>query len=285
MESQLQNLLPVSLGIIMFGIGLHLTFNDFLKVYKSPKAIFIGLVVQSIFLPFVCFLIAKYFALSPELAIGLMLLAASPGGVTANLYSHLFGGNVALNIALTAINSVLIIFTMPFIVNLSINYFLGFDKQIGLQFAKIVEVVAIVVLPVVFGIFVNSKYPHLAKKFEKIIKIASAIILAVLIIVVLIKENEVIASNLKQVGLSTLVFCLMSLTIGYIAGKIFGLREADSRALSFEIGVHNSALAIYLAINVLSNKVMSIPPVIYSIWMFPLAALFGFILTKIRAKS
>jgi bile acid:Na+ symporter, BASS family len=280
-SSVLQNLLPASLGIIMFGIGLHLTVNDFLRIIKNPKPILIGLLVQSVILPFFCFLIARNFGLSNELAVGLMLLAASPGGVTANLYSHLFGGNVALNISLTAINSILIIFTMPIIVNLSIDYFMGSDQQILLQFGKIIEVVAIVILPVSIGMFLNYKSPSLSKKFEKIIKIASALILCLLIVGILIKENKVIFDHIGEVGFSTFLFCVLSLTLGYFSGKIFGLKEPESRALAFEIGIHNATLSIYLALNVLSNSLMSIPSAVYSLLMFPLAAIFGFIVTKL----
>ena len=122
--------LPLALGIIMLGLGLSLTLDDFKRVVLYPKAILIGLVCQMILLPTICFVIALTFGLPPELAVGLMLLAASPGGATANLYSHLSKGDVALNISLTAVNSLLTLFTLPFIVNFSIGYFLEVKQEI-----------------------------------------------------------------------------------------------------------------------------------------------------------
>ena len=136
--------MPFALGIIMLGLGLSLTVDDFRRVAKYPKAVFIGLFCQMILLPLVCFFIAKTFGLPSALAVGLMLLSASPGGATANLYSHLAKGDVALNISLTAINCILAIFTIPVIVNLSLTYFMGSEQYIPLQFKEVVRIFMIV---------------------------------------------------------------------------------------------------------------------------------------------
>ena len=140
--------LPVALGIIMFGLGLSLTLGDFARVAKHPRAVIIALACQLIVLPALCFGLVLLFRLPPVLAVGMMLLAASPGGTTANLYSHLFRGDVALNITLTAINSVLAVFTLPIVVNLAISYFAPDGDRVGLQFQKTLEVFAIVLLRV-----------------------------------------------------------------------------------------------------------------------------------------
>ncbi len=140
--------LPIALGIIMLGLGLSLTLADFARVVKFPKPVLIGLACQILLLPFICFLIAKGFGLAPALAVGLMLLAASPGGTTANLFSHLAHGDVALNVTLTAVNSLIAILTMPLLVNLSLAYFMTADQAIPLQFAKVLQVFAIVLVPV-----------------------------------------------------------------------------------------------------------------------------------------
>ena len=137
-------LLPIALGLIMLGLGLSLTTDDFARVARHPKAVAIALVCQVLILPVICFGLVELFNLPPILAVGMMLLAASPGGTTANLYSHLFRGDVALNISLTAINSVLSVFTLPIVVNLAINYFAPGGDRVGLQFQKTLEVFAIV---------------------------------------------------------------------------------------------------------------------------------------------
>src|SRR5690606_13928359 len=155
MDSALTTIgLPVALGIIMFGLGLSLTVADFARVGKHPKAVVIALVCQLVLLPAICFGLVLLFALPPVLAIGMMLLAASPGGTTANLYSHLFRGDVALNITLTAINSVIAVFTLPLIANLAIAFFTPGDGELGIQLAKAIEVFAIVLIPVALGMLV-----------------------------------------------------------------------------------------------------------------------------------
>src|SRR5438105_6155932 len=155
-------LLPVALGIIMLGLGLSLTIADFKRVVVYPKAVLVGLACQMLVLPVACFALARAFGLPPELAVGLMLLAASPGGATANLYSHLARGDVALNITLTAVNSVLSLFTLPFIVNFALQAFMGAGKVIPLQFDKVLQVFAIVLVPVAIGMTIHARKPGLA---------------------------------------------------------------------------------------------------------------------------
>ena len=148
-------LLPLALAIIMLGLGLTLTLNDFRRVVAYPKAILIGLGCQMLILPAVCFFIAKSFGLAPELAVGLMLLAASPGGPTANLYSHFSKGDVALNISLTAVNSLLTLFTLPLIVNFAISQFMETGQVVPMVFKKVVEVFVMVLVPVTIGMIVK----------------------------------------------------------------------------------------------------------------------------------
>ena len=151
--------LPVALGIVMLGLGLGLTVDDFRRVATYPKPVLVALVCQVVLLPALCFGLVLLFDLSPALAVGMMLLAASPGGTTANLYSHLFGGHVALNVTLTAVNSVLAVFTLPIVVNLSADYFMGDSTSIGLQFDKVLQVFAIVLIPVAIGMALRARFP------------------------------------------------------------------------------------------------------------------------------
>ena len=167
--------LPIALGIIMLGLGLSLTLADFARVVKFPKPVLIGLSCQLLLLPLVCFFLAKAFGLAPALAVGLMLLAASPGGTTANLYSHLAHGDVALNITLTAVNSVIAVLTMPLIVNLSLAYFMEGDQALPLQFTKVVQVFVIVLGPVAIGMWIRSRFYGFAARMESPVKIISAL--------------------------------------------------------------------------------------------------------------
>lgn len=267
--------LPLALALIMLGLGLHLRVEDFKRILVQPRAILVGLFCQSLLLPALCFFLAKGFALGPELAVGMMLLAASPGGITANLYSHLFKGDVALNISLTAINSVLAIITIPLIVNLSLAQFMGGQAYIPLQFQKTLEVIVMVLTPVAIGMFIHARFPSFSQRMDKPVKLASAVILALLVLSILVSQWAVISANFQSVGASCLVFNLASMLVGYFVGRLMRLTEAQNRAIAFEIGIHNSTLAIYLALVVLKNGTMSIPAAIYSLSMFVVAALFG----------
>ena len=269
--------LPIALGIIMLGLGLSLTLADFARVVKFPKPVLIGLSCQLLLLPVVCFFLAKAFGLAPALAVGLMLLAASPGGTTANLYSHLAHGDVALNITLTAVNSVIAVLTMPLIVNLSLAYFMEGDQALPLQFTKVVQVFVIVLGPVAIGIWMRSRFPGFAARMEKPVKIISALFLLIIIILAVVKDWQTFVDYAPLVGGAALAFNLISLAVGYWVPRLFKLSLRQSVAIGMEIGIHNGTLAIALALSpmLLNNATMSIPAAIYSIIMFFTAAAFG----------
>lgn len=271
----MEKLLPIALGVIMLGLGLSLTIADFKRVIDYPRAVIVGLTCQMLVLPAVCFGIARAFALPPELAVGLMLLAASPGGATANLYSHLAKGDVALNISLTAVNSLLSIATMPFIIELSIASFMAQEQQVPLQYAKVLQVFAIVLVPVGLGMLVRSKSAGVAAKLEKPVRILSAVFLLAVIIGAVLEERANLGEYFRQVGLAALVFNLASMAVGYFVPKVFGVIEKQAISIGMEIGIHNGTLAMAIATTVLGNSVMRIPPAIYSLIMFFTAAAFG----------
>ncbi len=269
--------LPIALGIIMLGLGLSLTLADFARVVKFPKPVLIGLACQLLLLPLVCFFLAKAFGLAPALAVGLMLLAASPGGTTANLYSHLAHGDVALNITLTAVNSVIAVLTMPLIVNLSLAYFMEGDQALPLQFTKVVQVFVIVLGPVAIGIWLRSRFPGFAARMEKPVKIISALFLLIIILLAVVKDWQTFVDYAPLVGGAALAFNLISLAVGYWVPRLCKLSLRQSIAIGMEIGIHNGTLAIALALSpmLLNNATMSIPAAIYSIIMFFTAAAFG----------
>jgi BASS family bile acid:Na+ symporter len=277
-------LLPIALGLIMLGLGLSLTMADFARVAKHPKAVAIALVCQVVILPVICFGLVELFNLPPVLAVGMMLLAASPGGTTANLYSHLFRGDVALNISLTAINSVLSVFTLPIVVNLAINYFAAEGDRVGLQFQKTLEVFAIVLIPVFVGMMIRRWRESFAMRMDKPVRVASAVILALVIVGAVIANLDILLDNFAALAGITALFCALSLTIGYFVPRMFSVTEGESIATAFEVGIHNATLAIVVAQSVLLSTEMSLPAAIYGVLMFFIAAGFG-LLIKRRAQS
>lgn len=264
--------LPIALAVIMFGLGLDLTPGDFRRVGQQPRVVALALICQLVVLPLVAFVLVSVWDLEPLLAVGFMILAASPGGTTANLMSHLFRGDVALNITLTAINSVIAIVTLPLITNWSLGYFLDDADRIGLQFDKLAQVFAIVLVPVIIGMLVRRASPGFAARMDRPVRIASAILLLLVIVGAMLGERENIAGYLGDVGLIAALFCILSLTVGYVVPRRMAVPEDQSIACGFEIGIHNSTLAIAVALTVLESTAMAIPSAIHGIVMFPIAA-------------
>jgi BASS family bile acid:Na+ symporter len=271
--------LPIALAIIMFGLGLGLTPADFRRIGKNPKAVAIALACQVVVLPAICFGLVVAFDLDPLLAIGMILLAASPGGTTANLFSHLFRGDVALNISLTAINSILALVTLPLITNAAIDHFDQGDS-VSLPFGEVVQVFAIVLIPVGIGMAVKATRPAFADRMDRPVRIGSAVILAVLVLGILLDQRENVADYLAEVGIVAALFCAISLVLGYVVPRALGVRDDQAIASSMEIGVHNGTLAIFVAVEVLDNTEISVPAAVYSIVMFVLATLWGIALTR-----
>ncbi|SFR29103.1 bile acid:Na+ symporter, BASS family [Lentzea waywayandensis] len=278
--------LPFALGVVMFGLGLALTVDDFRLVGRHPKAVVVALACQVLLLPAVCFGLVLAFRLPAELAVGMMLLSASPGGPTANLYSHLFGGHVALNVTLTAVNSVLVVVTMPIVVNLSAGYFLAGDADVGLPFGKVVQVFAIVLVPVAVGMLVRARAPHLAQWLNKPVRVLSVVVLVVVIAAVVYGVRNDLAGYFVAVGLAVLVFNVVSMLIGYGVPRLTGVEHRAAVAAGFEIGIHNTAFAITVALSpgLLNSAEMAIPGTAYGIVMFFTAAAFGWVITRRRAQ-
>lgn len=273
--------LPIALAIIMFGLGLSLTVGDFARIGREPKAVVLALAIQVLVLPVVAFALVTAFDLPPLLAVGVMLLAASPGGTTANLFSHLFHGDIALNITLTAINSVLAALTIPLITNFAIRHF-GAEGELGLQFGKVVGVVALVLVPVAIGMAVRRRRADFAARADKPVRIFSIVVLVAIIIGAVLQERENILDYLSQVGLVTGLFCLLSLSIGYGASILLRLSHRQAIAASMEIGIHNTTIALTIAISVLGSTTVAMPSAVYSLLMYPLVTAFGFAITRGR---
>ncbi len=271
--------LPVALAIIMFGLGLGLTAADFRRVAVHPRAVAVALACQLVLLPAVCFGLVIAFDLEPLLGIGMMLLASSPGGTTANLFSHLFRGDVALNITLTAINSVISIATLPLITGLAIGYYDRGD-DVSMPLVEIVKVFALILIPVGLGMWVRARNERFAERMDRPVRAASAVILAVLILGILLDQRESLRGYIADIGLAAGLFCATSLVVGYVVPRAAGVRRDQAVASSMEIGVHNGTLAIYVAVEVLDSTEISVPAAVYSLLMFFLAAGWGFLITR-----
>ena len=275
-------LLPIALGVIMLGLGLSLTIADFQRVARYPRPVLVGLSCQMFLLPAACLLIAEVFALPPELAVGLMLLAASPGGATANLFSHLARGDVALNITLTAVNSVLSLITLPIIVTLSMSHFMGEGRSIPLPLEKVVQVFAIVLVPVAIGMALRSRSPAFADRLNRPVKALSVLFLVLVVGASIARERNNVVDFIQQVGLAALAFNLASMTVGYVVPRLLRVEKRQAIAIGMEIGIHNGALAITIASSplLLGNSVMAIPAAVYSVIMFFTAAAFGVLVNR-----
>ncbi len=268
-------LLPASLGIIMLGLGMTLHPADFRRILSQPKAVLIGLGVQMLLLTAICFGLCLLLQLPPELAVGMMLLAAAPGGASANIYSHLAGGDVALNITLTAVNSLLCLLSLPLIVGFSLAYFMAADQAVPPPFAKIIEVGVIILLPVAIGMGIRRTWPQWSDRVEKPLRVFSVLLLALLVALTMIQQWQLLAAYAAIIGLACVLFNVLSLLIGYTVPLALKLPRRQAIAIAMEIGIHNGTLALFIAFTVLENSVMAVPAAFYSISMFITAGLFA----------
>jgi len=277
--------LPIALAIVMAGMGLELTLKDFARVSKHPKAVLIALFCQLILLVGIAFLICKILALPPLLAVGLMLLAASPGGTTANLFSYLYKGDIALNITLTAINAIIAAVFLPLIVNFSILHFMNEGQQVGLQFTKVLQVFLIILVPVCIGMIIRHYAPHFAEKLNRPVRIFAVVFLLIIILGAIIKERSNLVDYLGQIGLATALFCAISLMVGYFVPRMLGISSYQARACAFEIGIHNSTLAMTIALIIMASTTIAMPAAVYSIFMYIFATIFGILITKFAPQD
>ena len=262
-------ILASSLIIIMLGMGLAMVIDDFKRIIIYPKAIFIGLINQLILLPLIGFALVAIFPLEPEIAIGVMILAACPGGPTSNLITHLAKGDTALSVTLTAISSFITILTIPFIVNWSLKYFLKEGQIIRLNAIEtIIRIFVIIVVPIIIGMLIRYYKEGFAKKMEKPVRIASAFVLALVIIGIIVKEKDNFISYFQQAGLVTLALNVLTMLLGFFSSKLFKITQKRAIAISIESGIQNGTLAISIAVVLLASTKFAIAPAVYSLIMF-----------------
>lgn len=263
-------MLPISLAIIMLGMGLSLVPGDFRRVALYPKAAAIGIINQIIVLPLVGFLLLMIIPMrTPELAVGIMILAACPGGPTSNLISHISRGDTALSITLTAISSLIVVFTIPLIVNFALRHFLEQGEYVPLPvFDTIIKVIIITLLPVTIGMIICAKAPKFSEIMNRPVKIMSGILLFIIIMAAILNDRENFFNFFAQAGPVALTLNLAMLLVGYFSARLFKLRISQSITISIESGIQNGTLGIAIAATLLHNPTMTISPAIYSLIMF-----------------
>ncbi len=259
----------ISLMIIMFGMGLSLTIADFKRVIDEPKAILIGLINQLVLLPIIGFTLVTFIEVPAEIAIGIMILAACPGGATSNIIAFLAKGDTALSVSLTAVASIVTIFSIPLIVGFSIAHFQSAEAQMELDAKKmIIQLLSIVVIPVMVGMILRAKATSLALKMEKTVHIIATVLFVLITVGLIIKEHANIIPYFKQAGIPTTLLNVISLSLGYLTARIFQLRKSQSISIAVESGVQNSGLAITIAIITLQNTTYGIAAAIYTLIMY-----------------
>lgn len=262
-------ILAISLVIIMFGMGLSLVKNDFIRLFQQPKAILVGLLNQIILLPLIAYVLIRIFNAGPNIAIGIMILAACPGGVTSNLITHLAKGDTGLSVSLTAVNSLITIFTIPLIIDFALGEFLLANEMIQIDKTQtLLQVFVIVIIPVAIGMSIKNAKPNFANKMSKPVKIASSAVLFLVIIALVLKKREDLIPYLQQAGITSLALNLSTMAIGFLSAKLFKLNFAQSLTISIESGLQNGTMAIAIASGILMNENYAIAPAVYSLIMF-----------------
>lgn len=286
MNSTFGIILAISLIIIMFGMGLSLTISNFKRIIVYPKAMIIGLTSQLIILPILGYLIATSLDLSPTTAIGVMLLAACPGGPTSNLLTHLAKGDLALSVSLTAVASLLTIITIPFIMQFALAEFSNQSQGVSVDAQTMIKQLLIIVLiPVSIGMWVKITFPTFAEKMEKPVKIASAVIFILVIIGVTYSIKDAFMGYLNEAGLPAILLNVSTMTIGFLLAVLFRLNRPQAISISIESGIQNGTLAITLATIALNNAEFAIVPAIYGLLMFATATIVIFLRKPLGAKD
>ena len=262
-------LLPLALAIMMLGMGLSLVPEDFRRITRYPKAVAVGVVCQIVLLPLIGALIALVVPMQPELAVGLIVLAVCPGGPSSNLVTYLAKGDVALSVTLTAFSSIITVFTIPLFTNLALQHFLGERAAIALPIGStMLQIFLITLLPTAIGMAIRHQFPGSARRLEKPMSRLAVGLLALIIVLLLMREGSKLPGFLVQVGIGVVLLNLLATLAGFLAGKLFQLPLAQQICIAIEVGIQNGTLAIAITAGLLNNPDMAVPAAIYSLLMY-----------------
>jgi BASS family bile acid:Na+ symporter len=273
---------PVCLAIIMFGLGLGLTTSDFTRLLKTPRDFFVGFLSQVILLPVIAFGLILIIPMSIEIAMGVMIIAAAPGGVTSNVLTKFANGDVALSVSLTAVVSLLAIFIVPLIVFNSAN-FIGVEitKEISMK-SIAVKMFFVVTVPVLFGMIVRSLMTDFIISKTLIIQRLSIILFLIVFISIWVEEWDRIVSFIARAGLVTGILNLVMIFVGYYVAKMFASGVPQRRCISLECGLQNGTLAVVVATQLFDEMVFMVPTAAYALIMFVTSIFFVLIVRKIN---
>ena len=265
--------LPVALFAVLFGMGLSLVPEDFRRVLRHPKAKLVGLTCQLVMLPVIAFALALLFRLPGELAVGLMVLAACPGGATSNVITHLSKGDTALSVTLTAISSIVCVFTIPWIVGWSMEWFMDGSAAVQLPFWKTLgQLTAVTILPIVCGMALRGARPTLAQRLERPAAVFALFFLALIIAAAVAREKD-LAHQFAVAGPAAIALNILTMALGFAAGWAFGLPKSQRITISIEAGIQNGTLALAISLGLLESAQIAMPSVVYSLFMFVTGAL------------
>ena len=273
--------LPLALAFIMFALGLGLTGNDFLRVIRQPRDFFVGAFSQIILLPIIAFILVKIWPIAPELAIGVMIIAAAPGGVTSNLLTSFAKGDVALSVSLTAIISLLCVITIPFIVLTSVG--LLADSSITQDISLIGmarDMFLIVTVPVILGLLFRRFASRIASTFEPTAKKVSTVLFVLVLLGAIAAERENVVSYFAQAGLITLVLNVVMMVVAYFIAQSLASGTKQKKCITIECGLQNGTLAIFVATSIFGGGMYVIPAATYSLIMFATSLIFVFLVRK-----
>jgi len=279
--------LPLALFTIMLGMGLSLVVDDFRRVLKFPRAVAVGLFCQMVILPVIGFGVVKLIPMaSPELAVGIFILALCPGGTTSNLMTYLAKGDVALSISLTAIVSLITPFTIPILATLAMEDLMGAGQSIEMPIAKTIAVLsAITVVPVAIGMVVRKKWETIALKAEKPVKILSVVFLVGIIAALLKQNSAILADSFVKTGIATLTLNIISMSLGFFTARFAGLVREQQITIGMEVGIQNGTTALLITGTLLANEAMTIGPAIYSLIMFGTGGAFGYVINRFYSSE
>lgn len=262
-------IIPICLFLIMMGMGLTLVTNDFKRVLKYPKAVGIGLTNQLILLPIIGFTLANIMPLRPEYAVGVMLLVLCPGGTTSNLFTYLAKGDVALSVTMTAIASVITVFTIPIVLSFSLIYFMGSGSAFELPVLKtVLTLVLLTIVPISIGMLIKRYAPAVADRSQVYVSRFGVLFLTFLVLFLGYVQRDIIVDAFIATGPVSIILNLSTMALGYYSSKWFGLNLAQRTSVTLEVGLQNSTLSIFMALTLLSNYDMSMMPAIYTLVMF-----------------
>jgi BASS family bile acid:Na+ symporter len=262
-------LLPLALAVVMLGMGLGLIPEDFRRITRYPRAVAVGSLCQVLLLPLIGTLIAMVVPMQPEIAVGLIVVALCPGGPSSNLMTYLARGDVALSVTLTAVSSIVTVFTIPLFTNLALQHFLGESTAIALPVGStILQIFLITLLPVAIGMTIRYLFPNTARRLEKQMSRLAIGLLALIITLLAIKEGNKLTGFLMQAGMSVVLLNLLAMLAGWLAARLFRLPLAQQICIAIEVGIQNGTLAIAITAGLLNNADMAVPAAVYSLLMY-----------------